>query len=449
VSPITVDAAVSCRNSDLTQVCSSTIGVVKYFQNVPDPEPRPEGVDRILGELGNRLADISLRTTRTAVTTTLFPPEIFDAEMPAIARRTFPMVLASLRTGTNPGREDLALLRDRAAQRAREGVPLTLLIHVWQHGFQEFFEESGCIANAGESKALAWIGLAVMRLQEIFLAEIVAAYLAEQETLTEERSGAVPLIARLLLLGQDPRADAERLNITLAESYDVLAVRLGSSADSGLDADAREVAERRRLHRMLALLRTGGGPATLSLLDRGGGYVFVPRSGEDPRSAERLGRFVAGLESAAGSTITAAVVEDIAISGVTTAAQQADEILDLVRALSRGPGLYRLSDVFMAHQLSRPGPGLDHLIAAAKPVLSHDELRTTLQTYFECDLDRQRTARRLSVHPNTVNNRLNRIAEISPHSPFTLAGITALSAALTVARLRAGGPPDPSSHAQG
>ncbi|REE73094.1 PucR-like helix-turn-helix protein [Rhodococcus wratislaviensis] len=418
---------------------------MKHYQhNIAGPGPRPDGVDRILSELGGRIADVSLRTTRTAVTTMLFPPEIVDAEMPAIARRSFPLVLASLRTGSTPGENELAMLRDRAAQRAREGVPLTLLLHIWQHGFQEFFEESGCIANTDETKALTWIGRAIMRLQEIFLAEMVTAYQGEQETLTEERSGAVPLIARLLLLGQDPRADAERLNIALAECYDVLAVRLGSVAHDGRDAEAREVAERRRLHRMLALLRTGGGPATLSMLDRIGGYVLVPRSLDAARSAERLDRFVAALESAAGSAITAAVVEDIPIGGVTAAARQADEVLDLVRALDRSPRLYRLSDVFMAHQLSRPGPGVDHLVAGVEPVLSHDELRTTLQTYFDCDLDRQRTARRLGVHPNTVNNRLNRIAEISPHSPFTLAGITALSAALTVERLRSTGPPDQS-----
>ncbi|WP_372452143.1 helix-turn-helix domain-containing protein [Nocardia albiluteola] len=62
----------------------------------------------------------------------------------------------------------------------------------------------------------------------------------------------------------------------------------------------------------------------------------------------------------------------------------------------------------------------------------------TLQTYLACDLDRQRTARMLAVHPNTINNRLNRLAEISPHSPFTVDGITALQAALTAQRLAEG-----------
>ncbi|BDH58784.1 hypothetical protein MTP03_37230 [Tsukamurella sp. PLM1] len=277
---------------------------------------------------------------------------------------------------------------------------------------------------------------ALMRLQEMYLAELATSYQAERDAIAEERSGAAPLIARLLILGQDARSDADRLGTELVDNYDVLALRV-SPADAGPAPAVRAIAERRRLHRMLALLRTDSGrPAVLPLLDRHGGHVLIPRSDGDATSPDRLDRLLAALRSAAGAAIQGAAVENIPIGEMQAAVRQADEVLDLVEALQVPAGLHRPADVFMAYQLSRPGPGVDALLASTTQVLHQADLRATLEQYFDCDLDRGRTARRLGVHPNTVNNRLNRIAELTPYSPFSVVGITCLSAALTVDRLR-------------
>lgn len=411
--------------------------MIHFQQDVTGGVPRPDEVDRILAHVSANIGTLARRTIRTAVIASTHPPEIIESEMPAIANRSYALILDSLRNGTTPTPESLSFLRDRAAQRAREGVPAPLLMHIWERGFQDVFEEAGRAAGPDGATAVSWIGGTLMRLQEMYLAELVTSYQAERDAIAEERSGAAPLIARLLILGQDARSDADRLGTELVDTYDVLALRL-APADLGLEPAVRAIAERRRLHRMLALLRTDSGPAVLPLLDRHGGHVLLPRVDGDATAPDRLDRLVDALRSAAGAAVQSSAIENVPIDDVQDAVRQADEVLDLVEALHYPAGLHRPADVFLAHQLSRPGPGVEALMVSAAPALRQPDLLSTLEHYFDCDLDRGRTARRLGVHPNTVNNRLNRIAEITPYSPFSVAGITCLSAALTVHRLRSG-----------
>ncbi|MFJ9367068.1 PucR family transcriptional regulator [Nocardia sp. NPDC101769] len=409
-----------------------------YGSLLEDDQEPPAGVSRILNAVSGRINLLAQRSAVTNVTTQQLPREVRDSELPTIGRRYFLLVLHRLLEGRTPDEDDLRELRERAAQRAREGVPLPLLLHLWQRGFQEFFSECRTIASGAESEALGWIGSVTLRLQEAFVAELLDAYQHEQAVLLAEQTGAAQLVGRLLLLGHDARADAERLDVILAEHYDVLALNFGfTPGELASEDNSRVVAGRRKLHRMLRVLSPGGGPSVLPLLDRSGGHVLLPSTAVTAADAprERTAWLITAMQSAAGAPVTAAIVENVNVAVLHDAADEADKILHLVRALNRPPGIYRLADVSVAYQLSRPGPGVERLLESLAPVLSHPELLETLQIYLDCDLDRQRTARTLAVHPNTVNNRLNRLAEISPHSPFTVDGITALQAALIAQRL--------------
>ncbi|MGY0498347.1 PucR family transcriptional regulator [Nocardia sp. FBN12] len=409
--------------------------MIHYGSLMDDDREPPAGVSDILDGISSRIAVLAHRTAHTNVTTQNLPREVRDSELPSMGQRYFPLVLRSLRQGRPPGDGDLRMLRSRAAQRAREGVPLPLLLHLWQKGFQEFFAECRRLASTIDAspEALGCIGSMSLRLQEIFTAELVNAYQHEQAILSSEQTGATQLVARLLLLDQDARADAERLGVLLAERYHVLALRFGFTPDElASENSSRVVAGRRKLHRMLRLLMPGGGPAVLPHLDRTGGHVLIPCTGSTTvASPDHTTRLVAAMQSAAGAPVIAAIVERARVGLLQEAVDEADDVLRLSLALHRSPGLYRLADVAVAYQLSRPGPAAEQLRESLAPIRSQPELLHTLQTYFDCDLDRQRTARTLAVHPNTVNNRLNRVAEISPHNPFTVNGITALHAALT------------------
>lgn len=74
------------------------------------------------------------------------------------------------------------------------------------------------------------------------------------------------------------------------------------------------------------------------------------------------------------------------------------------------------------------------LLAAATAVLDpledHPEFLHTLYLYLAYDRNRQRVARRLEVHPRTVDYRLRRIAALTGQQPQTVSGASKLLIAL-------------------
>ncbi|GAA2386696.1 helix-turn-helix domain-containing protein [Gordonia cholesterolivorans] len=397
-------------------------------------EAPPSGVTRILDAVGRRIGAMAREITDTEAARTL-PEEMLDSELVSIGNRVFPIAVRCLRSGGTPTDDELKVVRERAEQRAREGVALSIVLALWQRGFQFVHDECRAAADSDrDADALGWIGAVGFRLQEVFIAQLVEAYQQELAVQSDETTGGPQFVGRLLLLGHDPRADAERLNVRLDVAYHVLAVRLEKSpGETSTERSAREVAGRRKLHRVQRLFRSDGGPAMLSMLDRDGGTVLIPTASYpvDADGDARLRRLVAAVASAAGAPATAAVVESVDRGAIKDAAVEAQEVLGVAVALGRPAGLHRLADVAVAYQLSRPGPGAQRLSETIGPIVDHPDLMSTLRTYLDCDLDRLRTARALHVHPNTINNRLNRIESLCGVSPFQTMGIVALYAALT------------------
>ncbi|WP_137159894.1 helix-turn-helix domain-containing protein, partial [Blastococcus sp. CCUG 61487] len=58
----------------------------------------------------------------------------------------------------------------------------------------------------------------------------------------------------------------------------------------------------------------------------------------------------------------------------------------------------------------------------------------TLTAFLDADLDRRAAASALGVHANTVDNRLERIAELTAVHPRSTRGIQLFGAALAVRR---------------
>ena len=65
------------------------------------------------------------------------------------------------------------------------------------------------------------------------------------------------------------------------------------------------------------------------------------------------------------------------------------------------------------------------------------ELTSTIRAFADCSFNVKQTARRLSVHPNTVYFRLNRIADLTGVDPRTYSGTSLLLATLRLLELRA------------
>jgi len=140
-------------------------------------------------------------------------------------------------------------------------------------------------------------------------------------------------------------------------------------------------------------------------------------------------RFVAATVFTA--VMTLAPVRAHAVSKEIVELQtQVQQLLDMVQRLRSTPGLYRFDDLALEYQLTRPGPGREYLGSLLDPLDEHAELLETLQTHIAHNLNRQRTARLLHVHTNTVDYRLKRIGQLTGFDPTKASGLWYLRSAL-------------------
>ncbi|MER6900788.1 helix-turn-helix domain-containing protein [Amycolatopsis sp. NPDC000740] len=92
-----------------------------------------------------------------------------------------------------------------------------------------------------------------------------------------------------------------------------------------------------------------------------------------------------------------------------------------------------LADHLFEYQLNHDSAATPQLRALAASLGGEPDLTTTLRTYFDTDFNRRETARKLHVHPNTVDNRLSRIANLTGADPRTAKGLLLLGASLGLA----------------
>lgn len=143
--------------------------------------------------------------------------------------------------------------------------------------------------------------------------------------------------------------------------------------------------------------------------------------------AERLGaRVTATLARAeAPEDIPAALAE----------ARQAVEVAAAIPATRSRP--YRVQEILVELTVARQPALRQRLTRLLDPLASGTELWQTLDVLFGHDLDRERTAKALSIHRRTLGYRLTRIRELTGIDPATAHGIQLLRIALTATRLPA------------
>jgi DNA-binding PucR family transcriptional regulator len=179
------------------------------------------------------------------------------------------------------------------------------------------------------------------------------------------------------------------------------------------------------------------GQPVLGLLEPEGGPVLLATT---PKEVEKilasLDGLVAELTEAAGAPVSFGTAVASTVADLATAARQAADVLRLAVGLGRPAGAYRLQDVLLEYQLSRPSDALPALGSLLDPLNRNPDLILTLETYLGHDLDRRKAAGALHVHPNTLDYRLRRIVELVGIDPSTARGLQLIGAALAARRLR-------------
>lgn len=318
-------------------------------------------------------------------------------------------------------------LRRSADHWAREGVPVLSVLGEVHEGFRIASRVLVDATDDHEDSDLADIIGTVIDLLDAVTATVIAAYVDEDRATRWSQRLAEQAAVTALLEGHPVSSAVRAGGISVADSYTLLAFTIGRPQGSTGDGPQREYLLRRTQRRVQDSLDAIDGAEILSLIGLRGGTVLVAGS----RTFEWLDALIERMSADTGVDITAAFVE-AATADLPSAAAQAHQLIEVAQRLDRRPGLHRVRDLALAYQLLQPGPGRDHLVEVLEPLRAYPELVHTLRVHIRNDLHRQRSARELRLHANSLDNRLKRIGELTGLSVTKPPDLATLHAALIV-----------------
>lgn len=374
------------------------------------------------------------------------PREQLQGEILDISRRNLRLFFRCLREQRGPTDEELAEPRASAARRAEERVPLQSVLTAYHIGGRIGWRALADEARPAEREQLDSFAEQVLGYVQAVTGAVASAYMEEQQHIYGEQRDARRTLTEALLTGPrpgdpgwPPQSQARRAGVHLADGYMVLALHLAPTPDEMAAGVTGAVAGRRKVRRVQAALDGLAGEPVLTLLEADGGPVLFP-VGEDA-AAEALGNAGAigeVLADAAGAEVAAGVCWARGPDGVAAGAGEAREILDLAGRLNRPAGMYRLDDVLLEYAVTHPVDTASRLSGVLAPIDDRPDLVQTLEQWYAADFDRRAAAAALNVHPNTLDYRLRRVAELTGMDPSTARGLQLLGAAMTARCFREG-----------
>lgn len=360
------------------------------------------------------------------------PGEELAGDISRVIEQNLRSFIGVLRSKALPTADEVAFLRESAARRAEEGIPIEVVLTAYHVGIQVVWDAVTADAEPADLADVMAVNALLLRYLELITPAVAAGYLAQQQTISGDEHSARQSMLAALLDGAPAQAAAGQAGIRLPPGYLVLALSFGTHPDeTAADIDPA-VAARRKLRRLRGELDRQVREPLLSALSTDGGLALLPRPVPPEGFADRdwawLDGVVAAMSRSAGVPVTAGVIA-AEPDGVAEAAASARRVLDVVQTFGRPPGVYRLDDVLLEYQLSRPSEARDRLAALLDPLAGKEDLVQTLTAYLRLG-DRRSTAAQLHVHPNTVDYRLRRVQTLTGLDPTSTADVNLIGAAL-------------------
>ncbi|MFC4373704.1 PucR family transcriptional regulator [Nocardia halotolerans] len=352
------------------------------------------------------------------------PGDAISGDITTVTRMCLEIV-----SGMLDGRDEAAKLHRlsiAAADWAREGVPIDTILHAFHEGFRLGFDAVCAGAADGDRTNLIDEFRRCAAISDLLCTTVARAYIREHREIAGEHHTAVHTLTSALLAGQQTSTMARECGVTVAQAYSVVALSIPEHPDERDPRLNAAVVARRKLRRVQAALAHQCGEQVLSLLSVDGGTLLVPA---ELLVGEQLDTLIEALSRAARVEVMAALVP-APTDEIPDATQRAHELLDMVERLDCAPGLYRFGDLALEYQLTRPGPGRARLGELLTPLDKHPELYETLRVHIANNMNRQRTARLLHIHTNTVDYRLRRVAQLTGLDPAQAAGLWQLRSAM-------------------
>lgn len=368
--------------------------------------------------LGGRALSDRLTSTLPGLTREVVAALQFEGDISRTVQKALKTFCRVLTTRAQPTDKELAWVRESAARRAEEGLPIEVVLTAYHVGASLCADLLQREAKPEDVADLLTVQRLLLGFLQRITASVAAGYFEQRRTMFGDEHDARQALLTALLDGDPPGPAAVRAGIRLPAWYVVLHLSISEPA-------------RRRLRRLRVELEHACVEPVLSMLSEAGGVVLLPTSTVDWK---RVARLVERLQSASGTGIVAGAAETEP-AGVSAAAGLAREVVGVARAVGRPPGLYRLDDLLVEYQLTRPSAARVRLAGLLDPI--DPDLLATLRAYVDNGLSRQRSARMLHVHPNTVDYRLRKIAVQTGLDATRPADLPRIAAALAARDMRA------------
>jgi hypothetical protein len=327
---------------------------------------------------------------------TRLPESVLAGQILDVSRRNVELFFRSITEARGPTEEELILFRESARSRAEEGLPLEDVLNAYRLGGRLGWQTLLDAARPDEYPALLAAAELLMRYVDSVSAAVAQTYLDEHQHLaSEEERRQRALVEALVHPERDVpglRELAERVGFPLADRYRPFAKCLPGAPTHAHS----QLASALRSQGLLAL--TEGGRVTGLAAEDVGEAVFA-----HPRGRVALGTPAPRAELAAALDDMRLLIDLAGRAGMEGPVEAEAFVLELL--LARAPDL--------ADRLTERVLG---------PIDAYAERRSsglleTLEAFLACELDRRRTARQLHVHPNTLDYRLRRIAELTGLEP--------------------------------
>jgi sugar diacid utilization regulator len=347
------------------------------------------------------------------------PRELLDGEVHRAFTETTRLIARTLREERTPNTAELTEIIDWSARRAADGLPLDAAIAAYLVASMTEFELLSGEADAPEMRRYA---IHTLRYLASVLPAVALAHLHEHQQIEGQRRDLRRDLVSALLSGEPAAELAEQSGVALAPGYLVVLLRL---APGGAGA-------RSTIRRVQSVLDAHQQADVLAALTVDGGTALLPTA---PDALARLPALLARIGDATARPVTAAVAEAATLDAVPEALGEAEEVADLARRLRLPPGLYRLDDVLLEYQLTRPGRALTRLAAKLDPLAANPVLMETARSFVRHGHNRSRTSAELRIHRNTLDYRLGRIAKLTGLDLSAPEGVRLLDAAMTARAL--------------
>ncbi|MFQ6392948.1 transcriptional regulator [Nocardia sp. KC 131] len=255
-----------------------------------------------------------------------------------------------------------------AARWAREGLELETVLDAYHHGIRtglDFLAEQAAGTDVDQVMAGARL---MVRVLETVTSAASAAYVDEHRHVAREQQTAAQTLVSALLSGHGVTQLARQTGITIASSYQVVALSIPPHTDERRPGLATPSAARRKLRRVQAALATPLGSRALSLLSTDGGTVLVPIDDASMRTSLAMTAEVLELLSEAAEVpVTAAVGSGDSVR-IPELAARAHELLERLLVEGRPPGLYPMAE--LPEAIGRDAAGYDKPQQANRSVVT-------------------------------------------------------------------------------